>query len=80
MIPQFDVWQQINRAMTRAETGIDPDRYRFVTAPGETWIVREGLTEHGVKAHQLKYYNIHENPAVDPGSVLIMDVFEIHRN
>ena len=75
-----DPWTAIHRAFARVESGIDPDQYRFITHTGEMNLVREGLEENGVPKHLVRYYNIHESDQVDPGTVLILDIFEIHRN
>lgn len=67
-------WRALQKARVMVRTGIDPDRYMFVTAPDEKDVLENGLrARFGVVVGELYLFDIHESAAVDPGLILVFD-------
>ena len=68
-----DPWTDIAKVYARIKSGIDPDRFRFITSPGNTPEVCDALVQAGVPIGSVQAYNIHESEVIEPGEVLVID-------
>lgn len=75
-----NIWTDIRKVKAMAESGIDPDHYRFVTSLGEAGAIEDALLEMGVSEDDIDIYLIDESAIVDPGQVLIMDLKLMEEN
>lgn len=75
-----EILTDIRKVMSMIDSGVDPDRYRFVVADGGTEAVESALFELGVKHRDIDLYQVNESAVLEPGQILIMDLEIMARN
>jgi hypothetical protein len=70
----MDILTHFRKIKATLDSGVPPDKYRFIVHPGEGQAVWETLIELGVSVNDLDLYKINEMEEVEPGQVIVMDL------